>query len=156
MCVYLSFMYEREFNWPWCMKPLLQRPTPSVTASSRVEQSPWETKSMTHTVGQLQCLFTPSHTQQTEAPLAWVICVFVGGKMVICESAVVINKYVCNKKQWEIGRLIIHVLGCVLQGQWMDWIVTNVQNILSKIMWKPHSLFLPCAYKPIGNLITSV
>lgn len=26
---------------PWCMKPLLHRPTPSATASSRVWQSPW-------------------------------------------------------------------------------------------------------------------
>lgn len=25
---------------PWCMKPLLHRPTPSATASSRVWQSP--------------------------------------------------------------------------------------------------------------------
>lgn len=46
-------------NKPWCMKPLLQSPTPSITASSRVEQSPWETKSMTHTVNQTQ---KPLHT----------------------------------------------------------------------------------------------
>lgn len=42
-----------ELYQPWCMKPLLQSPMPSVTASSRVEQSPWETKPVTHTVGQL-------------------------------------------------------------------------------------------------------
>lgn len=40
------------------MKPLLQSPTPSITASSRVEQSPWETKSMTHSQSDTKPLYT--------------------------------------------------------------------------------------------------
>lgn len=89
------------------MKPLLQSPTPSVTASSRVEQSPWETKSMTHTVDHLQCLFTPSHKQQTAAPLARGIYVFVRVKMIICEPACVCEN---NERQRDI------VLVCTPQG----------------------------------------
>ena len=79
------------------MKPLLQSPTPSITASSRVEQSPWETKSMTHTVGQSQCLFTPFQTQQTAAPLAWGNSMFVRLVMINFEPGHVIIISVCNK-----------------------------------------------------------
>lgn len=98
---------HRELNWPWCMKPLLQSPTPSITASSRVEQSPWETKSMTHTVGQSQCLFTPFHTQQTAAPLAWGNNMYVRVVMMICEPRRVLIIYVCNK---DNGGLSLAVL----------------------------------------------
>lgn len=61
---------KREVDRPWCMKPLLQSPTPSVTASSRVEQSPWETKMRDTHSRSVTIPVATAHTRRAAAPEA--------------------------------------------------------------------------------------